>query len=112
VNSLLTLRPNVEEAFSAKLAMIPPCAKAVDVTTALIDQNLVEETPQINKSILEFPEPRRIRDRDHIRHAIKQPCLICGRRPSDPHHLHFAQRSHLDKGGGFLVLNGDRTKNS
>jgi hypothetical protein len=37
------------------------------------------------------PASRRIRDRDHIRYVIKQPCLICGRRPSDPHHLRFAQ---------------------
>ncbi len=38
-----------------------------------------------------FPEPRRFRDRDHVRHVMKQPCLLCGRRPSDPHHLRFAQ---------------------
>jgi hypothetical protein len=48
-------------------------------------------TLQIDKSVLVFPEPRRIRDRDHVRHVIKQACLICGRRPSDPHHLRFAQ---------------------
>jgi hypothetical protein len=41
--------------------------------------------------VLAFPEPRRVRDREHIRHIMKQPCLICGRRPSDPHHLRFAQ---------------------
>jgi hypothetical protein len=85
----------VEEAFAAKLAVIPPetDTKADDVTT---DQNLVENK-QINKSVLEFPEPRRIRDRDHIRHVIKQPCLICGRRPSDPHHLRFAQSRALGR---------------
>jgi hypothetical protein len=88
----------VEEAFAAKLAVIPPdSAKAEDVTTALTDRSLVEKTPQINKSILEFPEPRRIRDRDHILHVIKQPCLICGRRPSDPHHLRFAQSRALGR---------------
>src|SRR5262249_29898475 len=38
-----------------------------------------------------------IRDRDHIRHVIKQPCLICGRRPSDPHHLRFAQSRALGR---------------
>jgi hypothetical protein len=41
-------------------------------------------TLHIDKSLLVFPEPRRIRDRDHVRHVIKQPCLVCGRRPSDP----------------------------
>jgi hypothetical protein len=40
----------VEEAFAAKVAVIPPeSEKADDVTTAL-NQNLVEKTPQINKS--------------------------------------------------------------
>jgi hypothetical protein len=88
----------VEEAFAAKLAVIPPnSAKADGDTTAFTDQSLDEKTPQINKSVLGFPEPRRIRDRDHIRHVIKQPCLICGRRPSDPHHLRFVQSRALGR---------------
>jgi len=88
----------VEEAFAAKLAVIPPnSAKADGGTTAFTDQSLDEKTPQINKSVLEFPEPRRIRDRDHIRHVIEQPCLICGRRPSDPHHLRFVQSRALGR---------------
>jgi hypothetical protein len=88
----------VEEAFAAKLAVIPPeSAKTDNVTTAITDQSLVEKTPQINKSVLVFSKPRRIRDRDHIRHLIKQPCLICGRRPSDPHHLRFAQSRALSR---------------
>jgi hypothetical protein len=88
----------VEEAFAAKLAVIPPeSAKADDVTTALTDQSSAEKTPPTDKSVLVFPEPRRIRDRDHIRHVIKQPCLICGRRPSDPHHLRFAQSRALGR---------------
>jgi hypothetical protein len=88
----------VEEAFAAKLAVITPhTAKSDDVTTALTDQSVVEKTLQINKSVAGFPEPRRIRDRDHIRHVIKQACLICGRRPSDPHHLRFAQSRALGR---------------
>ena len=88
----------VEEAFAAKLAVIQAqSAKSDDV---LSYQSLAEQTgaaTQINKSVLVFPEPRRIRDRDHIRHVIKQPCLLCGRRPSDPHHLRFAQSSALGR---------------
>jgi len=53
--------------------------------------------PQIEKSALPFPEPRRIRDHEHIRHVIKQACLICGRRPSDAHHLRFAQLRGLGR---------------
>jgi hypothetical protein len=52
---------------------------------------------KVDKGVLVFPEPRRIRDRDHIRHVVKQPCLICGRRPSDPHHLRFAQSRALGR---------------
>jgi len=28
---------------------------------------------------------------------MTQPCLVCARRPSDPHHLHFAQRRALGR---------------
>ena len=88
----------VEETFAAKLAVIQSqSARSDDV---LSEQRLAEQTfpaTQINKSLLVFPEPRRVRDRDHIRHLIKQPCLVCGRRPSDPHHLRFAQSRALGR---------------
>jgi hypothetical protein len=51
----------------------------------------------IDKSTLAHPEPRRIRDRDHVRYVAKQPCLICGRQPSDAHHLRFAQHAALGR---------------
>ena len=88
----------VEQAFAAKLAVIPPdSAKPDDITPELNGQSLAAKLPQVDKSLLVFPEPRRIRDRDHIRHVIKQPCLICGRRPSDPHHLRFVQSPALGR---------------
>ena len=83
----------VEEAFAAKLAVIP--LESAKADPRLNDQRLAEKPPQVDKSVLIFPESRRIRDRDHIRHVIKQPCLICGRRPSDPHHVRFAQSRAL-----------------
>jgi hypothetical protein len=51
--------------------------------------------PRIDKSILALPGPRRLRDRVHLRFVAKQPCLICGRQPCDPHHLRFAQARGL-----------------
>ena len=51
----------------------------------------------IDKSALALPEPRRIRDRDHVRFVAKQPCLICGRLPSDAHHLRFVQNRALGR---------------
>jgi hypothetical protein len=86
----------VEEAFAAKLAVIE--AQGAKSDDMLSEQSLAEQTSaatQINKSVLVFLEPRRVRDRDHIWHVIKQPCLVCGRRPSDPHHLRLAQSRAL-----------------
>jgi DNA recombination protein Rad52 len=46
---------------------------------------------KIDKSQLTIAEPKRLRDKAHLKFVASQPCLICGRQPSDPHHLRFAQ---------------------
>ena len=46
---------------------------------------------RIDKSTLTLGEPKRRRDKAHLRFVATQACLICGRQPSDPHHLRFAQ---------------------
>jgi Rad52/22 family double-strand break repair protein len=46
---------------------------------------------QIDKSLLTIAEPKRLRDKAHLRFVASQSCLVCGRQPSDPHHLRFAQ---------------------
>ena len=51
----------------------------------------------IDKSELFHFEPRRVRDKAHMRFVTKQPCLVCGRRPADPHHLRFAQHRALGR---------------
>jgi ERF superfamily len=39
----------------------------------------------------------RLRDKDHRRFVLRQPCLVCGRVPSDPHHLTFTQPRALGR---------------
>jgi ERF superfamily protein len=51
----------------------------------------------VDKSVLMHPEPRRIRDRDHVRFVARQTCLVCGRAPCDAHHLRFAQNGALSR---------------
>ena len=46
---------------------------------------------KIDKSQLTIGEPKRLRDKAHLRFVAQQPCLVCGRQPSDPHHLQFTQ---------------------
>jgi hypothetical protein len=91
----------VEVIFEAKLAELAALAgdgsqgreeRPVDADAS--DAKKSSERPRgkaIDKSALALPEPRRLRDRDHVRFVAKQPCLICGRLPSDAHHLRFAQ---------------------
>src|SRR5271169_5752986 len=52
---------------------------------------------KIDKSMLYFSEIRRQRDKTHLRFVALQPCLICGRTPTDAHHLRFAQPRALGR---------------
>ena len=46
---------------------------------------------KIQKSELTISEPRRHRDKTHLKFVASQPCLVCGRSPADAHHLRFTQ---------------------
>jgi hypothetical protein len=39
----------------------------------------------------------RLRDKDHRKFVLRQACLVCGRVPSDPHHLTFTQSRALGR---------------
>ena len=53
------------------------------------------QRPKIDKSVLTYGEPRRIRSKEHLRFVASQPCLICGRSPSHAHHVRYAQSKGL-----------------
>jgi hypothetical protein len=42
-------------------------------------------------------KPVRERDREHLKFVAAQPCLVCGRTPSDPHHMKFAEQRALGR---------------
>jgi hypothetical protein len=56
-----------------------------------------EQTGRIDKSVLTIGAPRRFRNKEHLRFVVRQPCLLCGRKPSDPHHLGFTQPRALGR---------------
>jgi hypothetical protein len=45
----------------------------------------------VDKGMLTLREPRRYRDKEHRNFVCLQPCLVCGRKPSDAHHIGYAQ---------------------
>jgi hypothetical protein len=56
-----------------------------------------DQPARADKSTLAVPAPRRYRNKAHLRYVAQQPCLLCGRKPSDPHHLRFMQPRALGR---------------
>ena len=108
-NTLITEDAQVlEEAFQARLETLgvegaPPSKTQNKAPPAPLKPDQLATKPKsrrnrtIDKSVLAKPEPRRIRDRDHVRSVAQHPCLICGRRPADAHHLRFVQSKALGR---------------
>jgi hypothetical protein len=100
----------VEDAFERRLSKLPSSGTAapsnsdpsvpktgrpqVVATTESTDAGQVSG---IDKSILTVAAPRRYRNREHLRYVAQQACLVCGRKPSDPHHLSFTQPRALGR---------------
>ena len=49
----------------------------------------------VDKSALRIGEPKRYRSKEHLKFVASQPCLICGRTPSQAHHIRYAQAKGL-----------------
>jgi hypothetical protein len=63
----------------------------------LADPEPVTIPAGIDKSALPIGAPRRFRDKAHLAFVASQPCLVCARRPVDPHHIRFAQGQALGR---------------
>jgi ERF superfamily len=94
----------VEDAFERRLSDLPSSDKDPSVPHSAAPQliattkNTQRGQPKgINKSILAVAAPRRYRNREHLRYVAQQACLLCGRKPSDPHHLSFTQPRALGR---------------
>ena len=73
---------------AAKLAKLP---SPRTVQAAISSRENPKRYPKIDKSALALSEPRRIRSKEHLRFVARQACLICGRIPSQAHHIRYAQ---------------------
>jgi hypothetical protein len=62
-----------------------------DGLSASPDEQADGVATKIDKSKLTFGEPRRLRNKVHLKFVASQPCLVCGRSPADAHHLRFTQ---------------------
>ena len=104
----------LEDAFAQKLSGLPPSDSAETSETTSSDRSAADQVPPpsklgpaaatrehqthgIDKSVLTLSTPRRYRNKEHLRFVAQQPCLLCVRKPSDPHHLRFVQPRALGR---------------
>jgi hypothetical protein len=98
---------HIEEVFRAKISSfaahhadgLPPSGEQPAPSQKSDDPptKVNSRAKAVDKGHLTHPEPRRLRDREHVRYVAQQPCLICGRQPCDAHHLRFAQSRALGR---------------
>jgi hypothetical protein len=97
-NLVFTDAKQVELAFQLKLStLMTDQPTLAEQPRALMRRRGRDWAASINKTVFAQPVSRRIRDREHVKSVAKQPCLVCGRRPADAHHLRFAQSPALGR---------------
>jgi hypothetical protein len=82
----LELKPSLES------SVVPVSSGLLPNAPGLVPASPSTDSPtSIDKSSLTLSEPKRLRDKAHLKFVASQSCLVCGRQPSDPHHLRFTQ---------------------
>jgi hypothetical protein len=89
----------VEAAFAAKLGQLSdatPARRPESGEANGHESHRLSADPGADK-VMTISKPVRERDRDHLRFVATQPCLVCGRTPSDAHHIKFAEQRAMGR---------------
>jgi hypothetical protein len=103
----------IEERFQARLSTIDDGLGAGEPSTAVPVQGVLpagrpdagagqktstgsNKAPR-NGTVRALGKTVRLRDKEHRKFVSRQACLVCGRTPSDPHHLRFLQPRALGR---------------
>jgi hypothetical protein len=89
----------VEAAFEAKLRLLEeaPTVSAAKENSPLATACEPMEAQSDSDTVVVLGKPVRERDRHHLKFVTTQSCLICGRTPSDAHHVKFAEQRALGR---------------
>jgi hypothetical protein len=89
----------IEAVFASRLAFVGESApmSEIEKQTANGHQRQLRDNESGPKEVTVIGKPARERDRDHLRFVAAQPCLVCGRTPSDPHHIKFAEQRAMGR---------------
>jgi hypothetical protein len=89
----------IEAAFAARLTQIQesePLPPSKNQKADSLDHKPLRTDPG-DQAVMVLSKPVRERDRDHLRFVASQPCLVCGRTPSDAHHIKFAEQGAMGR---------------
>jgi hypothetical protein len=88
----------IEDAFTTTLGKLgefeSPAARGLETNgrdSPSLQANPGEQTVTI------ISKPVRERDREHLKYVSSQSCLLCGRTPSDAHHIKFAEQRAMGR---------------
>jgi hypothetical protein len=73
------------------------CAGSSTIDIEIGTAEIPSADPGFSERRLSVTKTVRHRSKDHLRFVRGQPCLICAKRPSDAHHLRFAQPRALGR---------------
>src|SRR6266404_400783 len=92
-------RPSKVKAATEQPAAPPVISNPIGENSAPIQAHIEAgaSPAKIDKSVLTISEPRRHRDKTHLKFVASQPCLVCGRSPADAHHLRFTQQRAMGR---------------
>jgi hypothetical protein len=87
----------VEDAFSARLARLGESVpdRSEHPKGSGRDNQRAQADPGDRVTIIS--KPVRERDREHLKFVSSQACLVCGRIPSDAHHIKFAEHQAMGR---------------
>jgi hypothetical protein len=89
---------SIETAFAAKLSQLGDAPLKAQVESPATNVDDVRQfVPERTSNRLTTRKPVRERDRNHLRFVASQPCLVCGRAPSDAHHLKFTEQRAIGR---------------
>jgi ERF superfamily len=91
----------VDSAYLGALALFDPALRSPEPAESLDQPRPGGHGPSEAAASDQLVQPRpkegRVRSKAHLRFVAAQPCLVCQRSPSDPHHLKFAQPRALGR---------------
>jgi hypothetical protein len=89
----------IENAFNVKLSQLDEAAPTLELKGQRPSDNdggSVRNEPSV-QAVVVISKPLRQRDREHLKFVAAQSCLICGRAPSDAHHIKFAEQRAMGR---------------